>query len=39
MNNNNREYDLWRCWWYAAMWGASPQKRMQILDNKRGAKQ
>lgn len=29
------EYNLYKSWWYAALYGASPQKRMQIMDEKR----
>lgn len=29
------DYQLYKLWWYAALYGASPQKRMQIIDNHR----
>lgn len=29
------DYHLWKSWWYAAMYGASPEMRMQLLDNLR----
>jgi hypothetical protein len=29
------DYCLWKSWWYAALYGASPETRMAILDNKR----
>lgn len=29
------DYDLWRAWWYATLYGASPQKRMEMIDRLR----
>jgi hypothetical protein len=29
------DYDLYRMWWFAAMYGASPEIRMNMLDEKR----
>jgi hypothetical protein len=29
------DYELWKCWWYAVFFGASSEKRMQMLDEKR----
>lgn len=29
------DYKLWKCWWYATLYSASPQKRMQIVDETR----
>lgn len=31
MNDDN----LYKGWWYMILYGASPQKRMQIMDEKR----
>lgn len=31
MNENN----LYKSWWYMLLYGASPQKRMQVMDEKR----
>jgi hypothetical protein len=30
------DYYLWKTWWYAVAYGASPEKRMAILDERRG---
>lgn len=29
------EYKLWKSWWYAALYGASPLTRMRIIDERR----
>lgn len=29
------EYQLWKLWWFAATYGASPEKRMELLDEAR----
>lgn len=29
------DYYLWKSWWYAAIYGASPQMRMKMLDDMR----
>lgn len=29
------DYTLWKAWWYASLYGASPQTRMRILDERR----
>lgn len=29
------DYTLWKMWWYATLYGASPEVRMAALDNAR----
>jgi hypothetical protein len=29
------DYDLWKLWWYACLYGASAEKRMQLIDSQR----
>lgn len=31
------DYALWKLWWYATLYGASPETRMRALDARRGA--
>lgn len=32
------DYQLWKLWWYAALYGASPETRMKRVDEaRRGA--
>ena len=30
------DYTLWKMWWYAILYGASPETRMAMLDRVRG---
>ena len=32
------DYQLWKMWWYAALYGASPDSRMEAPDRARGRK-
>jgi hypothetical protein len=29
------DYDLWRAWWFSALYGASAETRMKTLDRAR----
>ena len=29
------DYKLWKAWWYAVLYNAGPQKRMEIIDERR----
>ena len=31
------DYTLWKMWWYAALYGASPATRMAALDRYRNS--
>ena len=32
------DYALWKMWWYAALYGASPEMRMRRIDEQRKGK-
>lgn len=29
------DYDLWKTWWFSALYGASPETRMYMVDRAR----
>jgi hypothetical protein len=31
------DYQLWKLWWYATLYGAEPETRMAALDRARGS--
>ena len=32
------DYTLWKIWWYAALYGASPETRMAAIDRAKAKK-
>lgn len=32
------DYELWRIWWMAALYGAGAERRMAVVDNAREAR-